>query len=296
VEQESFFHFRGYYLFDSHFCTPGAGNEKGGVEHSVGFNRRHYLVPMPAVSGFEELNAFLWQKCLEDDERRVSGQPATIGQMWQEERSRLRSLPAYPFDCCRTTTVHLTRYSQVRLETNRYSVPTDQASRQLTAKLYPFRVELYRSGEKEPVAVHARCYGRAQEIIDPLHYLPLIRQRPGAFHHAKPLRRWREQWPPIYEELLKQLREKWPDGRGVREFVNILYLHREYSQQEMEAAIQAALAHHCAHLDGVQLWLTQRRRPEPTFATLNLDEHPRLTGLGEQRVDAGAYDALVGGE
>ncbi len=36
VEQESFFHFRGTYLFDSHFCTPGAGNEKGQVEHSVG--------------------------------------------------------------------------------------------------------------------------------------------------------------------------------------------------------------------------------------------------------------------
>ncbi len=296
VEQEAFFHFRGHYLFDSHFCTPGAGNEKGGVEHSVGFNRRNFLVPLPEVNSFEELNEFLLQKCLEDDMRQVSGQPATIGQMWQEEKPHLRPLPAYPFDCCRTTTVSLNRYSQVQLETNRYSVPTDQSSRQLTAKVYPFRVELYRPGEREAVAVHARCYGRGEEIINPHHYLSLIRQRPGALKHAKPLRRWREAWPAVYDELLAHLQDKWPDGRGVREFVNILYLHREFSQAEIEEAVQAALDHHCAHLDGVQLWLTQQRRPDPTFATIDLDSRPRLTGIGEQSVDASTYDVLMGGD
>ena len=86
------------------------------------------------------------------------------------------------------------------------------------------------------------------------------------------------------------------DGRGVREFVNILYLHREFSQAEIEEAVQAALDHHCAHLDGVQLWLTQQRRPDPTFATIDLDSRPRLTGIGEQSVDASTYDVLMGGD
>lgn len=295
VEQEAFFHFRGVYLFDSHFCTPGAGNEKGQVEHSVGFGRRRFLVPLPEVSSFEELNAYLLQKCLEDDARTVSGQPATIGVRWQEEKPFLRPLPNHAYDCCRTTTVSLNRYSQVQLETNRYSVPTDQAVKQLTAKLYPFTVEIYRSGDKAPIAAHSRCYDRHQEIIDPLHYLPLIRQRPGAIDHAKPLRRWREQWPPVYDELLAHLRQKWPDGRGAREFVNILYLHRGHSQEAMTQAIQAALAHHCAHLDGVQLWLTQLQRPEPTFAALNLGDQPKLNGVGKQPAPVGVYDALLGG-
>jgi hypothetical protein len=201
----------------------------------------------------------------------------------------------HPFDCCRHVEVTLNRYSQVQLETNRYSVPADLASKQLSAKLYPFHIEVYRAGEAEPIANHPRCYERRQEIIDPLHYLPLIRQRPGAVEHAKPLRRWREGWPPVYDELLDHLRHKWPDGRGVREFVNILYLHRENSQAEMEAAIRAALSHHCAHLDGVQLWLTQLKRPEPVFTTLDLVDHPRLNGVGEQAVQAGIYDALMGG-
>jgi transposase len=295
VEQEAFFHFRGTYLFDSHFCTPGAGHEKGQVEHSVGFNRRNFLVPPPEVSSFEELNAYLLQKCLEDDARTVSGQPEAIGQMWQQEKSFLRPLPAHAYDCCRITTVSLNRYSQVQLETNRYSVPTDQGSQQLTAKLYPFTVEIYRPGDTAPIATHPRCYDRHQEMIDPLHYLSLIRQRPGAIDHAKPLRRWREQWPAVYDALLKQLRYQWPDGRGDREFVNILYLHREYSQTEMERAIEATLAHHCAHLDGVKLWLTQLQRPEPVFVTLDLVNHPQLTTVGCQPVQAGVYDALLGG-
>ncbi len=295
IEQEAFFHFRGVYLFDSHFCTPAAAHEKGQVEHSVGFNRRRFLVPLPEVSSFAELNEYLWQQCLADDVRQVSGQPATIGQMWQQEKPYLRPLPPHSFDCCRRLSVRLNRYSQVQIETNRYSVPTDQALKQLTAKLYPFQVLIYQPGGQEPIARHPRCYGRQQEIIDPLHYLPLIRQRPGAIDHAKPLRRWRQQWPEVYDELLATLRYKWPDGRGVREFVNILYLHRDYSQREMEQAITTALAHRCAHLDGVKLWLRQQQQPEPIFTTLNLADHPRLNGIGQQRVQAGAYDVLLGG-
>ena len=296
VEQEAFFHFRGYYLFESHFCTPGAGNEKGQVEHSVGFNRRNFLVPLPEVNSFSELNDYLLQRCLADDERQVEGQPKSIGQMWQEEQEWLRPLPAHAFDCCRLATAALNRYSQVQLETNRYSVPTDLACPQLTAKLYPFAVKIYRPGESEPIAVHPRCYEKHQEIIDPLHYLPLLLQRPGAFEHAKPVRQWRARWPPVYETLLAHLRHKWPDGRGVREFIAILYLHRDHGQAELEQAIEAALAHHCAHADGVRLWLRQLSQPTITFPTLDLAAHPRLVGVGEQAVQAGAYDVLLGGE
>jgi transposase len=40
-EQEAFIVFRSHHLFESHFCTPGQGHEKGGVEHGVGFGRRN---------------------------------------------------------------------------------------------------------------------------------------------------------------------------------------------------------------------------------------------------------------
>jgi transposase len=37
AEQQTFTLFRSHYLFESRYCTPGAGNEKGGVESGIGF-------------------------------------------------------------------------------------------------------------------------------------------------------------------------------------------------------------------------------------------------------------------
>ena len=295
VEQESFLRFRGHYLFDSHFCSPRAGNEKGGVEHHVGYYRRKFLVPLPEVQSFAELNAYLLTQCEAEDARQVSGQPATIGILWQAEKPHLRPLPATVFECCRRTQVALNRYSQVRLDTNRYSVPCDVAQKQLTAKLFPFEIHIFRQGEAQPIAVHRRSYDKGQEIIDPLHYLSLLKRRPGALVHAKPLRQWRATWPPVYERLLAALQTKWSDSRGVREFVAILQLHHDHSEAAIAAAVEWALAHHCAHLDGVKLRLTQMALQEPTFPTLPLKDHPHLKQLTQQVVSTRAYDVLVGG-
>lgn len=130
-EHRSFVSFRSYYLFESHFCTPGeeGAHEKGGVEASVGFSRRNFLVPIPTAASFEELNRQLTSSCLKDDSRRVSRQVETIGQMGERERPMLRSLPPVAYDCCATTQARLNGYSLVMYETNRYSVPVNRERR-----------------------------------------------------------------------------------------------------------------------------------------------------------------------
>jgi hypothetical protein len=294
-EQERFVVFRSHYLFESNYCTPGEGHEKGGVEHGVGYARRNFLVPLPRVSSFDELNEHLRQQCLKDDQRQVEGQPVPIQQAWEHERVYLRPLPAQDFSCCQTLAVTLTPYSQVIVDTNRYSVPADQAAPHLVAKVYPFQVEIFRPGEREPIACHARCYGHKQDIFDPVHYLPLLEQRPGALRHAKPIRRWREDWPPIYEQLLQHLQAEWPDGRGTREFIRVLSLHRSYPADLVEQAVSQAMAFHCAHADGVELCLHQLVHPEPAFASLDLKDRPGLLAVGNQAIDLSCYDQLLEG-
>jgi transposase len=292
-EQQAFIVFRSHYLFESNFCTPGEGHEKGGVEHSVGFERRNFLVPLPNVASFEELNTHLLSCCLADDQRQVTGQPTTIGAAWQVEQPHLRPLPAQDFECCVTDLVSLNPYSQVVYATNHYSVPTDQAYRELTIKVYPFRVEVLHGAEV--IARHPRCYGRGQEVLDPLHYLSLLEQRPGAFNHAKPLRRWRAEWPPVYEELLAHLRAKSLAGQGFREFIQILSLHRAHPAEQIEQAIRLALECGCVHLDGVTLCLYQLQHPATPLSTLDLTQQPQLVGLGTQPVDLGRYNQLLSG-
>ncbi len=231
--QERFIQFRSHYLFESHFCTPGAGNEKGRVEDGVGYARRNFMTPLLEADTFADLNEQLQQLCLQDDQRRIDRQPQTIGEAWQQEQPLLCALPPQPFDCCREVTSRLNGYSQVEVDTNRYSVPTDRAMAEMRVKLFPFEIRIYRPGEPKAVAVHPRCYDLKQDILDPLHYLPLLAQRPGALNHAKPIRQWRSKWPAVYEQLLSELQRRYPDGAGVRQFIQVLQLHQHRQRTQL---------------------------------------------------------------
>jgi transposase len=84
-EQQAFTQFRSYYLFESRFCTPGEGHEKGQIEHAVGYGRRNFMTPLLKADSFEGLNAQLQLACQNDLQRTVDGQTGTF---------RLRALAA----------------------------------------------------------------------------------------------------------------------------------------------------------------------------------------------------------
>jgi transposase len=292
-EQALFLAFRNHYVFESRYCNPASGHEKGGVENDVGYARRNFLAGRPAFADYEELNAYLLTQCQQADERTVHGQSQPVYAAWQEERAQIRALPAYDFACCATHDLKVNKYSQVQFETNRYSVPTDQAYRTVTLRAYPFRLELLH--HDQILATHPRCYAREQDILDPLHYLPLLEQRPGAFEHARPMRQLRQSWDPIYEQLLAHLQQRLPGSRAIREFVRILSLHRGYPPDAVTAAVKQALACGSAHLDNVTLCLHQALSPATVPPQLDLSAHPVLAQVGHQPVDLTVYDQLLGG-
>ena len=291
-EQQAFKGFRSYYLFESHYCTPGQAHEKGGVENDIGYVQRNFLAPMPQVDSFEELNTYLHDQCQQDLERHIRGHKQTVQQLWRAEQKHLIPLPESNYQACRTHLVKVNPYSQVVFETNRYSVPTNIREKQLVLKAYPFRIEILTMDAI--VATHPRCFDRQQDVIEPLHYLPLLVQRPGAFEHALPVRRWRRYWPAEFDELLEGLRQRWPDGRGVREFLAILQLYQEHSQELVHKAVKMALELGAAHLDGVQLCLHQLQHPDLSAAELDLSNHPELVNVGTQPVNLAQYDHLLG--
>jgi hypothetical protein len=108
------------------------------------------------------------------------------------------------------------------------------------------------SNGRQVLAVHPRCYQREQDILDPLHYLPLLEQRPGAWDQAKPIQEWRQEWPQVYERYLDALRKRLPRSQATREFVRVLQLHEDYPEQVIAQALEEALAGHCYSADGVK--------------------------------------------
>ena len=294
IEQSGFVRFRSYYLFDSRFCTPSQGHEKGGVESDVGYSRRNFLVPLPVVANFDELNALLLAACSADDVRVVDRMEQAIGVRWQAEQPLLHPLPAHPFVCCVSREVTLSGYGVVTFETNRYSIPADKVRKHLTLRTYPFTIELL--ADNQVIATHTRCYGHHQDILDPLHYLALVAQRPGAFEHAQPLREWRAQWPPAYETLLETLRQQQPsESAAIRTFVRILELHQDYAATLVQTAIEQALQEKLTTPAGVRFCLDRLLDPTPTVAPLDLTAQPALAAIGQQALSSARYDQFLTG-
>lgn len=141
-EIDSFVAFRSHYLFASHFCTPGEAHEKGQVENLVGYVRRNWLVPLPVVKDYKELNAYLLAKCRQEDKHVVYGMKQSVGEMSEQEKQALLSLPSRHYDCFRLHPVHSNKMGIIRFEGNDYSVPTEHSSKDLFLKAYLDRVEI----------------------------------------------------------------------------------------------------------------------------------------------------------
>lgn len=291
-EQLGFTRLRSHYLFESRFCTPGQGHEKGGVESDVGYSRRNFLVPLPNVADFDELNRLLVAACAEDDLRIVERCDQSIAERWEAERPQLRPLPAHSFACCKSVEATLNGYGLVSFDTNRYSVPADKACKQLTVRAYPFHVEIL--ANNEVIATHARCYGKKKDILEPLHYLSLLEERPGAFEHAQPLRQWRADWPAAYESLLATLqRQTANESQAIRIFIRILQLHQEYAADLVEAAVHQALQEGLASESGIRFCLNRLVDPTPLVTPLDLSTQPELAQVGQQPLFPAHYDRLL---
>ncbi len=266
-EQESFKSLRAHYLFESHFCTPAHGNEKGQVESLVGYVRRNALVPVPEVRSFDELNAHLLKWCEQEKERTVPGLRGTIGERLATDRKALLSLPPQPFDTAKAALVKVNRYAQVTFDTCVYSVPWKYAHRDATLKGYVDRVEVWI--DQQCVATHPRSYERQGSVLALDHYLDVFLKKPGALQFAIHFKQ--AILPEAYHQFHQALRFASPRS-GDKEFVRVLMLHREYPPDEVLAAVGEAVDRRLYYADAVRSLLVMRHSPQSAPASLDPDE------------------------
>ena len=84
----AFSELQSHYLFAEKFGRPAKGNDKGKVEGLVGYAQRNFLVPIPRVNSWEELNGRLLEQCRERRARRLRGHQETIGERWERDPGR----------------------------------------------------------------------------------------------------------------------------------------------------------------------------------------------------------------
>jgi transposase len=89
VETDRVIAFRSHWGYQSEYCNPAKGNEKGGVEGELGWYRRNCLVPVPEARDLATLNAQLLAACVASRDRTISGKSMTVGEASQYERAFL---------------------------------------------------------------------------------------------------------------------------------------------------------------------------------------------------------------
>src|SRR5437870_3606861 len=119
-ETTRFIAFRSHWGFQSEFCTPGEGHEKGGVEGEGGYFRRNHLVPVPKVGSWKELNIFLLEASKKDEQRIISGRTEAVGAEKNLDREHLRVLAEAAFDLAAVHSPHVNASGCVRVLTNFY--------------------------------------------------------------------------------------------------------------------------------------------------------------------------------
>jgi transposase len=273
----------GHYLVEPVACTPASGWEKGQVENQVGLVRERFFSPRLRVKSYEELNAWLLDKCIAHAKahRHPELRDRTVWEVFEAERPSLVPY-AGRFDGFHAVPASVARTCLVRFDNNRYSVAAHAVGRPVEIRAYADRIELRQEGRI--VGEHHRSFGRDQTVYDPWHYVPVLARKPGALRNGAPFKDW------ILPASLDRVRRKLAGADdGDRQMVTILTAVLSDGLSAVEAACAAALRENVHSADVILNILARRREPA---APLTIVTPEALRLRVEPVADCTRYDRL----
>jgi len=243
-------------------------------------------VPVPEVESIEELNGPILNWCQKDLDRSHPDGEGTVRECLDKEKERLFPLPKRRYSCCRTQEAIVNKFSEVRFDHNLYSVPIKYAHKCVTIKGYVDRVKIVK--DDGIIAEHPRSYARNQEILEPLHYILILKRKPHVLEHGRPFKDWR--LPRIFEEYRKILRER--EDRPEKEYIRLLLLHEDYTTQEIAQALSRAITFGSFSVDAVRI-LLNHKEDNPSGARLDTRAWPEFDAIKVKSPDIKGFNRLL---
>ncbi|MEQ2985841.1 IS21 family transposase [Collinsella sp. CLA-ER-H7] len=229
TESRLFSQFRAHYRFESRYCNPYSGNEKGSVENAVGFLRRNLLVPVPAFGALPELNAFLAEGCARVNAAARCRDGRPHGEAYREDLAAMRALPGVESDAVRWVTARADKRGYVEADGREYVAGPAWHGRSLLVGMRASTVEILADRGRR-VAVLPRAFGEGPAVRNPLSLVPAIIARPRAFGEST----IRRDMPPGLVEGIDRM-----DSAGRRR--TLRSIGRASESSGFEAACEAAL-------------------------------------------------------
>ncbi len=229
-----------HYLFETDFCNPASGWEKGQVEKNVQDARRRLWQPLKSSGlSFADLNAlnvWLEEQCIAQWAQIQHGTlPGTIADVHGTEVASLMPM-GLPFDGFVELTKRVSPICLITFEQNRYSVPASFANRPVSLHAYPERLVVVAEGQI--LCEHVRYIDRSNKmprtIYDWRHYLAVVQRKPGALRNGAPFMEMPQAFRNLQAQLLKR-------PGGDKEMVEILSLVLHHDEQAVLCAVELAL-------------------------------------------------------
>lgn len=180
---QGFLRFMMHYGFQSNFCNPNSGNEKGSVENKVGYHRRNLFVPIPEFRDLKEYNKELLNKLDEDMDRKHYMKNALIKDLFMEDKEEYSRLPEVPFEVYKYEFAKADNYGKIKLDTKIYSSSPNMAKKQVMIKVGAYDVEIL-DDDSNLIVRHDRLYGNQKESMIWIPYLELMAKRPTALKYT----------------------------------------------------------------------------------------------------------------
>ena len=180
---QGFLRFMMHYGFQSNFCNPNSGNEKGSVENKVGYHRRNLFVPIPEFRDLKEYNKELLNKLDEDMDRKHYIKNALIKDLFLEDKEEYFKLPEVPFEVYKYEFAKADNYGKIKFDTKIYSSSPNMAKKQVMIKVGAYDVEIL-DDDSNLIVRHNRLYGDQKESMIWIPYLELMAKRPTALKYT----------------------------------------------------------------------------------------------------------------
>src|SRR5450755_4599148 len=254
-----------HYLVDPVACTPASGWEKGQVENQVGLVRERFFTPRLRFKSYEEMNAWLLDKCIAyaKAHRHPELAEQTIWEVFEAERPKLVPY-AGRFDGFHAVPASVSKTCLVRFDNNKYSVTASAVGRPVEVHAYADHIVIRQDGRI--VAEHPRSFGRGETTYDPWHYVPVLARKPGALRNGAPFKDW------VLPAAMERVRRKLAGAAdGNRQMVDILNAVLTDGLPAVEAACAEALSHGVHSADVVLNILARQRDLAPPANILTPD-------------------------
>lgn len=279
---DGFYRLMTHYCFQSNFCNPASGNEKGSVENFVGYSRRNFFVPVPEFEDLQAYNRSLLEICDRDMERQHYKKEERVRDLFAVERKVFAPLPLVPFEAYKYVLTGTNNYGKASLTTNRYSTAGNLANQSVWLKIGAHTVTILNKDMK-PVVTHPRLYGKNKESMLWSPYLSLVSKRPNALKYTE----FFESLPEKSRNFMEQcdLDEK----KKVLSF--LADVTQEHSLEEALQSLEKLLQ--LGAQDSESLRAGYRYLTEPSLPEAKMKVSVKLPEVKEYRINWDGYMQLM---